>query len=233
MERGRRTAGAAGERLRRSKLNSSGYTLFAYMIEYIKGILISKKPTDAVIESGGIGYNIHITLAAFDMLGGEGDEVRIITHLHIKDNPFAMVLYGFTNENERECFRQIISVSGIGPKTALSILSAIPYKEFTELIAQGNYLPLTSITGVGKKTAERLALELKDKLVKSIGEMAMPNVIGGKFAELGRAAEVISALVSLGYSRLEADRMVKTVSSRSGFMEMRVEDIIKEVLRGK
>ena len=203
------------------------------MIEFIKGILISKKPTDAVLDANGIGYNIHITLAAFDLLGDEGDEVTIVTHLHIKENPFAMVLYGFMDENERECFRQIISVSGIGPKTALSILSAIPYKEFTELIAQGNYLPLTSISGVGKKTAERLALELKDKLVKSIGETAFPNVMGGKFAELSKASEVISGLVSLGYSRLEADRMVKSVSARSGLMEMAVEDIIKEALRGK
>jgi len=203
------------------------------MIEFIKGILISKKPTDAVVDANGIGYNIHITLAAFDLLGDEGDEVNIVTHLHIKENPFAMVLYGFMDDTERECFRQIISVSGIGPKTALSILSAIPYKEFTELIAQGNYLPLTSISGVGKKTAERLALELKDKLVKSIGETAFPNVMGGKFAELSKASEVISGLVSLGYSRLEADRMVKTVSVRSGIMEMPVEDIIKEVLRGK
>lgn len=203
------------------------------MIEFIKGILVSKKPTDAVIEANGIGYNIHITLAAFDLLGDEGDEVSIVTQLHIKENPFAMVLYGFMDENERECFRQIISVSGIGPKSALSILSAIPYREFTELIAQGNYLPLTSITGVGKKTAERLALELKDKLAKSIGETTFPNITGGKFAELSRVSEVISALVSLGYSRLEADRMMKTVSARSGFMEMRVEDIIKEVLRGK
>jgi Holliday junction DNA helicase RuvA len=203
------------------------------MIDYIKGILISKKPTGTVIEANGIGYNIHITLTAYDSLGSAGDEVKIITHLHLKDNPFGMLLYGFTDENERECFRQIISVSGIGPKSALSILSAINYRDFTELIARGDYAPLTSISGVGKKTAERLALELKDKLAKSISEMPVSHVTGGKFSELSKSSEVISALMSLGYNRMEADKMVRNVSSRNGFMEMPVEEIIKEVLKGK
>jgi Holliday junction DNA helicase RuvA len=203
------------------------------MLEYIKGTLISKKPTDAVIEANGIGYNIHITLQAFESLTGAGSEVKIVTHLHIKDNPFALLLYGFTDENERECFRQIISVSGIGPRTAMSILSAIHYREFTELIAKGNYLPLTSIPGVGKKTAERLALELKDKLVKSVSEIPAAKINEGKFTEIGKMSEVISALISLGYNRLEADKMMRSVASSNGFMEMSIEEIIKEALRGK
>ena len=205
------------------------------MLEYIKGILISKKPTEAVVEAGGLGYNVHITLTAFESLGTTGAETKIITHLQIKENPFAVMLYGFSDEQERECFRQIISVSGIGPRTAIGILSAINYREFTELIAKGNYLPLTSITGVGKKTAERLALELKDKLAKSVNEMEMPasGVNQGKFAELNKMSGVISALMSLGYNRLEADKMVRSVAAKDGFMEMSVEEIIREILRGK
>ncbi len=203
------------------------------MIEYIKGILVSKKPGEAVIESGGIGYTINITLTAYDSLGSIGNEVKVTTHLHLKDNPFGVLLYGFTDESERECFRQIISVSGIGPKSAISILSAINYRDFTELIARGDYAPLTSISGVGKKTAERLALELKDKLAKSISEMPVSHLNNGKFSELSKSSEVISALMSLGYNRLEADKMVRNVSARNGFMEMPVEEIIKEVLKGK
>lgn len=203
------------------------------MIEFIKGKLTVKKPTSVVVESGGIGYSINITLGVFESLGKQGDEVQITTHLHIKDNPFSVVLYGFSNELERECFRQIISVSGIGPKTALSILSAINYKEFIELITRGNYLPLTSISGVGKKTAERLALELKDKISKSEMDLSASQINTGRFGELNKAGEVISALMSLGYNRIEADKMVKSVSAKNGFMEMSVEDVIKEILRGK
>lgn len=202
------------------------------MIEYIKGILISKKPTSIVIETNGLGYNIHITLPAFEKLPAAGQEAKIITHFHIKENPFSVILYGFSDENERECFRQIISVSGIGPKTALSILSAIPYDELIELITKGNYLPLTSISGVGRKTAERLALELKDKLVKVETDYVHSSVNTGKLGELGKMSEIISALMSLGYNRLEADKMVKSVASKNGFMEMSVEDVIKEILRG-
>lgn len=203
------------------------------MIEYIKGKLISKKPTSVIVETSGIAYNINATLTAIESLGAVGGDVKIITHMHIKDNPFSIMLYGFTNESERECFRQIISVSGIGPKTALSILSAMNYQELIELIAKGNYLPLTTISGVGKKTAERLALELKDKIGKSESDSASVSMSSAKFGELSKASEIIQALISLGYTRLEADKMVKTISARNGFMDMPVEDVIREILRGK
>ena len=203
------------------------------MVEYIKGKLVSKKPTSVVIESNGLGYNVHITLTAYETLPAIDSETRIITHLHIKDNPFSVILYGFSDETERECFKQIISVSGIGPKTGLSILSAINYRELIELISKGNYLPLTSISGVGKKTAERLALELKDKLAKTETEVSRSAINSGKFGELNKMSEIISALISLGYNRLEADKMVKAVSAKDGFMEMSAEEIIKEILRGK
>lgn len=203
------------------------------MIEYVKGILTSKKPANVVVETNGTGYGINITLPAFESLGEQGTEVKIVTHLHIKDNPFQVVLYGFSNEMERECFRQIISVSGVGPKTAISILSAINYNELIDLISKGNYLPLTSISGVGKKTAERLALELKDKITKTETSQQPSQLNSGKFSELNKAGEIISALMVLGYTRMEADKMVKAASSKNGFMESSVEEIIKEILRGK
>ena len=137
------------------------------MIEFIKGKIVNKKPTSVVIESGGIGFIINITLSAYEKLPPLDSEAKIVTHFHVKENPMGVVLYGFVDEGEREVFRQIISVSGIGPKTAMGILSAINYRELTELISKGNYMPLTRISGVGKKTAERLAVELKDKLAKT------------------------------------------------------------------
>lgn len=203
------------------------------MIDYIKGKLINKKAAQLIVEAGGIGYSINCTLGTIENTGSIGDEVMISVHLNIKDNPFSVTLYGFRDEAERECFRQIISVSGIGPKTGLSILSAISYNDLIDMISKGNYHPLTSISGVGKKTAERLAVELKDKLGKVETESAGVALNSGKLGELGKASEVIGALMALGYNRLEADKMVRTISSRSDFMDMPTEAAVREILRGK
>jgi Holliday junction DNA helicase RuvA len=202
------------------------------MLEYIKGKLISKKPTSIIVESSGIGYNINITLPAYETLPRVDEEVKIVTHIHIKENPFSIIIYGFSNENERECFRQIVSISGIGPRTAMSILSAIGYREFTDLITKGNYLPLTSISGVGRKTAERLGLELKDKFAKGELESAYPGVDTSSLGELGKISAIISGLISLGYNRIEADKMVKKIAYAPGFEKMAVEEVIKEILKG-
>ncbi len=202
------------------------------MIDYIKGKVVSKNPANVVIEAGGLGYDIHITIPAFEKLPAVGQEAKVITHFHAKDNPVSFMLYGFSDERERECFRQIISVSGIGPKTAMTILSAINYNDFIEMISSGNYLPLTSVSGVGRKTAERLAVELKEKIGKSV-EAVMPSVDGAKFGMLSKASEVIQALVALGYNRLEADKLVKNTSVSVNFADLSVEDIIRDILRSK
>jgi Holliday junction DNA helicase RuvA len=202
------------------------------MIDYIKGILTLKKPTKVILESGGIGFEVHITVPAFEILPDIGSEARLITHFHVKENPFSFVLFGFSDEEERECFRQIISVSGIGPKTAMTILSAIKYTDFVDMISRSDFLPLTQVSGVGRKTAERLAVELKDKIGKSTDTPSV-QIGSGKFESLNKASEVIQALMTLGYNRLEADKMMKSVTSRDGFTKMSVEEIIKEVLSGK
>jgi Holliday junction DNA helicase RuvA len=202
------------------------------MIEFIQGKLINKKPTSAVVETGGIGFSINITLNAYEKLPAVNQEVKMVTHFHAKENPIGFLLYGFSDEGEREVFRQIISVSGIGPKTAMSLLSAIDYREFTELISKGNYLPLTKITGVGKKTAERLAVELKDKLSKTEAGLDVSKFSIDTSTDIGKISGIISALINLGYNRIEADKMVKRMASSPNFMEMPVEEIIKEILRG-
>lgn len=203
------------------------------MIEFIQGKIINKKPTSVIVSSGGIGFYINITLNAYEKLPALNEEMRIVTHFHVKENPMGVVLYGFADEGEREVFRQIISVSGIGPKTAMSILSAISYRELTELIAKGNYMPLTKISGVGRKTAERLAVELKDKLSKTEAGMDVSKLSIDTSTDIGKISGIISALINLGYNRIEADKMVKKIALRSDFMEMQVEMIIKEILRGE
>jgi Holliday junction DNA helicase RuvA len=201
------------------------------MIDYIKGILISKSLTDIIVETGGIGYNIRITLPAYDSLPDINEEVKIVTHLHIKENPFSLILYGFTDEKERDCFQLIISVSGVGPRTAIRILSAIGYRELTKFIVSGDFQPLTTISGVGRKTAERLMVELKDKLLKP--ELAAISKTISSDGEPGKLSEIIAALLSLGYNRIESEKMIKKVSTTSTWKELSVEDIIKEILRGK
>lgn len=203
------------------------------MIEFIQGKIINKKPTSVIVSSGGIGFYINITLNAYEKLPALNEEMRIVTHFHVKENPMGVVLYGFADEGEREVFRQIISVSGIGPKTAMSILSAISYRELTELIAKGNYMPLTKISGVGRKTAERLAVELKDKLSKTEAGLDVSKLSIDTSTDIGKISGIISALINLGYNRIEADKMVKKIALRSDFMEMQVEEIIKEILRGE
>lgn len=203
------------------------------MIEFIKGKIVNKKPTSLIIESGGMGFLINITLSAFEKLPPLDSEAKIVTHFHVKENPMGVVLYGFVDEGEREVFRQIISVSGIGPKTAMSMLSAINYREFTELISKGNYMPLTRISGVGKKTAERLAVELKDKLAKTESGFDVSKLGIDTSTDIGKMSGIISALINLGYNRIEADKMVRKIASRQDFMQMPVEEIIKEILRGE
>jgi len=202
------------------------------MIDYIKGKVISKNPVNVIIEAGGLGFDIHITIPAYEKLPATGETAAVITHFHAKENPISFMLYGFSDERERECFRQIISVSGIGPKTAMTILSAINYNDFIEMISSGNYLPLTSVSGVGRKTAERLAVELKEKIGKTL-ESIIPLIDDVKFSLLNKSSEVIQALVALGYNRLEADKMVKNAAVSASFSEMSVEDIIRDVLKGK
>lgn len=202
------------------------------MLEYIKGKLVTKKPTFAVVDSNGIAFEILLTLPAYEILPALNEEVKIITHFHVKENPLTILLYGFSSETERECFRNIISVSGIGPKTAITILSAINFNELIKFISRGDYQALTKISGVGKKTAERLALELKDKLGKleqDLSHLTFGDVQPEQFSKI---TEILSALMSLGYNRLEADSMLKKVTRANGFDEMSMEEVIRKILRG-
>lgn len=196
------------------------------MITYLKGILAKKSPTEIIIEVNGIGYSVHISLSTYEKLPANGSELQILTHHHIRED--AQILYGFFTETEREMFRMLISVSGIGPKMAQTILSGIRPDELIRTISIGAISNLTAIPGVGKKTAERLVLELKDKVAKLEGSekiIDLPN------SGASIRSEALTALVSLGFSRDKAELSLRGILNDLNGKTISVEELIKRALQ--
>ena len=174
------------------------------MISFLRGTLCEALPTHIVIDVGGVGYDVLIPLSSFDKLPAPGHEVKILTHLAIRDD--AHVLYGFMTAVEREIFRLLITaVSGIGPKIALGALSGSPVGDLVAAIRDQNLAFLTRLPGIGKKTAERMTVELKDSLIGFDGAMGPRE--GSQSKE-----DAIAALVSLGYSRPASTDAVRKAS---------------------
>jgi Holliday junction DNA helicase RuvA len=162
------------------------------MIAHLRGKLISKHPSQAVVEAGGVGYEVNITIPTFSGLPNLGTEVGLFVHTHVRED--ALALFGFLRSEEKQLFEKLISVSGIGPKLAITILSGMAADAMVAAIKGNNLGSLTRIPGIGKKTAERMVLELRDKL-DSFG--ATVTVATASPVE----DDVISALVNLGYQR--------------------------------
>jgi len=196
------------------------------MIFFVKGQLVEKSPTHAVIENSGMGYYISIPLSTFEALGSEGSPASLLTYLHVRED--ALMLFGFATAAERDLFKDLISVSGIGPKLALGILSGAKIQDFYHFIASGNLSALTRIHGLGKKTAQRLILDLKDKVAakaagfafKGIATPAPDNVLN----------EAILALQSLGYSRTEAEDIIQKAAQNVN-EKTSVEELLKTALK--
>lgn len=196
------------------------------MISYLKGILTKKSPTEIIVEANGVGYSVNISLSTYEQLSELNSEVMILTHHHIRED--AQVLYGFSSESEREMFRMLISVSGIGPKMGQTILSGIRPDELARTIITGAISTLTAVPGVGKKTAERLILELKEKAAKMEGAekiIDLPNT-GASIR-----SEALTALVSLGFSREKAEQSLRGVLNEVNGKTISVEDLIKRALQ--
>ena len=196
------------------------------MIAYLKGILTKKSPTEIIVDVSGIGYSVSISLSTYERLTEINSEVFILTHHHIRED--AQVLYGFSGESEREMFRMLISVSGIGPKMAQTILSGIHPNELIRTISTGALSSLTAVPGVGKKTAERLILELRDKVSKIEGSdkiIDLPN------SSSSVRAEALTALVSLGFSREKAEQSLRGVLNNAVTKNLSVEELIKQALQ--
>ena len=188
------------------------------MIEHVRGVLQYKSPAFIVIETGGIGYKISLPLSSYGLLPREGEEIKINTYLHCRED--GLSLYGFLNQEERGFFLLLISISKIGPKSALRMLSSISPFEFKKAIKRGDLTTLTDIPGIGKKTAQRLILELKEKIEEEIIEAGDEELV----------KDALSALLSLGYTRNEARKAVKEVINASK-EEIDLASLIKEALK--
>ncbi len=196
------------------------------MITFIRGELVEKQPTRAVVDVGGIGYEVLIPLSSFDRLPGKGESCTILTVDYVREDSHQ--LFGFVSETEREMFGLLMGINGIGPKLALSALSGLSVRDIKAAVVEGDVKRISSISGVGKKMAERIVVELRHKL--STGD-ALEAVAG--VSEDGEARtelrDAMMALVALGYKQDDARKMVTRVAdSDSGISD--VESIIKLAL---
>ena len=199
------------------------------MIAFLDGILEEKEPTRVVINVHGVGYEAAIPLSSYDRLPAPGQPVRLLTVPVIRED--AHLLFGFMSTAERNTFLQLTSVNGIGPKLGLAVMSGLAVRDIKAAIANNDIKRLSSISGIGKKTAERIVLEMRDKLGK--GEM-MAALAGGEADSPTNAKlrDVLLALLSLGHKQADAQRMVKDIAGEIT-PEMPLEDILRKVLSGR
>lgn len=192
------------------------------MIHHLRGKMIEKNPTHVVIDCNGVGYFVHISLHTFSLLNNAEEAIKLYTHLQIKED--SHTLFGFMEKSERELFRLLISVSGVGASTARTMLSSIEPKQIMNAIASGDAATVQSIKGIGAKTAQRVILDLKDKVLKVFGE-------GEVFVSQSNTnkEEALSALETLGFMRKPAEKVVDRIMTQS--TDPSVETIIKLALK--
>lgn len=199
------------------------------MITFLDGIVEDKQPTHVVMNVGGVGYEVVIPLSSYDRLPGVKETCRILTYDHIRED--AHQLFGFMTEGERRMFILLMTVSGIGPKLALTTLSGMTVRELKVAIAGRDIKRLSSISGIGKKTAERMVVELRDKL--GAGEVLEAATGTQPLSESDvKMRDAILALISLGYKRTEAQDLVTRVVNDPGAEPGTVEEIVRKALAG-
>ena len=191
------------------------------MIAFVRGSFVQKSPGQVIVDVNGVGYDLHISLNTYSAIAGL-EKGQLLTYLHITEN--SQTLYGFFDQTEKQLFLQLISVSGIGASTARVMLSGMQPEEIARAIVQGNVKQLESIKGIGKKTAERLIVELKDKLGKfstsvNPSSLAIPSV----------ETDALNALISLGIAKAAAEQAIKKVISKDNSLNL--EDTIKLALK--
>jgi Holliday junction DNA helicase RuvA len=178
------------------------------MIVHLRGRLLSKSPNEAVIECAGVGYGATISVATFTSLPAEGAEASLHIYTHVREDQLA--LFGFAETQEKRLFEKLLTISGIGPKLAITVLSGIAADRLVAAIRSGDHATLTRIPGIGKKTAERVVLELKDKL----DDMAVPVADASGVHHGPAGDDVLSALVNLGYPRPIAQKAIETAIAK-------------------
>ncbi|SEG17871.1 Holliday junction DNA helicase subunit RuvA [Bryocella elongata] len=180
------------------------------MIAHIRGQILAKTPNSVIVDCQGVGYELAISVATYTEIGEVNAEARLHVHTHVRED--ALLLYGFAELNEKRLFEKLLTISGIGPKLAITVLSGISADRLIAAIRGGDHATLTKIPGIGKKTAERVVLELKDKLDDMAAAMPSPTAT----PSLGAVAEdVLSALVNLGYPRPIAQKAVESAAKDS------------------
>lgn len=197
------------------------------MIDYLSGKLEQKNPTSIVVDVNGVGYLINTSVQTFEKIPDNGKDIKIKTYLHVRED--ILQLYGFADENERSVFLGLISVSGIGPRQAQTILSGILIEDLVSAISNSDIEKLTTISGVGKKTAQRLVVELKEKF-KSLGLLDESKEGQSEKIELNSLErEAIMALLSLGYKKIAAENALIKIRGKEKINSL--EALIKKVLQ--
>lgn len=194
------------------------------MIDSVRGTLLYAEPRLAVVECGGVGFACSITMNTARELPAQGEEVRLYTVLNVRED--AMELFGFAEQTERRCFQQLITVTGVGPKAALAILSELSPDRLALAITGGDYKAITRAQGVGPKLAQRVVLELKDKIGVPTGDAAAMPQTTGVVSAAGGAAEAVNALTVLGFSASEASAAVGRLDSA-----LPVNELVRQALK--
>lgn len=196
------------------------------MIAFLRGRIFDKQPNRIVVDVQGVGYEVIVPLSTFYDVGDEGADVSLRVHTHVRED--ALQLYGFLTDFERQVFERLIGISGIGPKLAIAVLSGVDSRDLVAAVQRGDVARLTAIPGIGKKTAERIVLELRDRLA----QLAVVAPSGGAPAASAGdrvRADLLSALQNLGYHRAQADKAVDKVLASSP--ERPFEQVLKDALR--
>jgi Holliday junction DNA helicase RuvA len=200
------------------------------LIAFLRGRVLDKQPNRIIVDVAGVGYEVHVPLSTFYEVGDEGAEVSLRVYTHVREE--ALQLYGFLTDFERQVFERLIGISGIGPKLAIAVLSGMDSREVITAIQRGDVVRLTGVPGIGKKTAERIVLELKDRLM----QLASPAV-AGTVSEASSGdrlrADLLSALQNLGYHRQQAEKAIDVTlnASPDTTFEQAVRASLRELMR--
>ena len=196
------------------------------MIAFLRGRVVDKQPNRVIVDIQGVGYDVHVPLSTFYEIGDEGADVALRVHTHVRED--ALQLYGFLTDLERQLFERLISISGIGPKLAIVVLSGMDPRDLVAAVQRADVARLTGIPGIGKKTAERIVLELKDRLAQIAAPAAADTAAAMPTADRLRA-DLLSALQNLGYHRPQAEKAVEATLHAAGGATF--EEALKSALR--
>lgn len=202
------------------------------MIAFLRGRVADKQPNRVIVDIQGVGYDVHVPLSTYYEIGQPGADVALRVYTHVRED--ALQLFGFLTDLERQLFERLIGVSGIGPKLAVAVLSGIEPRELMVAIQRGDIVRLTAIPGVGKKTAERIVLELKDRLAQIVAPIEDPATETVAGADRVRT-DLLSALENLGYHRPQAEKAVDATlaTAQEAPFEQALKGALRELTRGR